>query len=341
MVDYALFDRRYELIVNDGTEEKTWAGGQMDSGRWEGFDILFKVVKTADAVPNECDIEIRNLKADHRAWLSRKNLKVTLKAGYRDGYGQIFVGNIELAGHQHEGETWVTKLYCKDSGAALRDLMIFKTWKKGTEITTVIDALLKKLTGLPAGLPAELQKINQIAQGQIDLLSFKPKPAKVKGKKQTRTQAPAPSEAQQKQTYADKKQNTRETAASRQLKRAEILAGAAVKKLQALCDRVGLILIVNDQTLHIFPKGSSLGDEEIVIDQTSGMVGSPEKTADGSRQGGYETVSLLRFEFNPGRPVFIDSLYLSESQVIWRVEHDGSIPGDWRSKAFTESSEAA
>lgn len=339
MADYALYDRRYELTVSDGVEEKIFEGGQKTAGgKWEGYDIFFKVVKTGDAVPNECEIEIKNLKPEHRAWLSRQNLKLTLKAGYREGFGAIFMGNLELAGHTHQGEEWVTKMYAKDGGAALRDLTIFKTWKKGTSITTVIEAILKKITSLPTGLPAELQKINQMNQGYIDLQSFKPQKPKPKEKKKGAKPAPLTVE-QQKQKHLTQKQNARESTKAKELKRAETLAGAAKDKLQLLCDRVGLVLIINDQTIHIFPKGLSLGDEEIVLDQTAGLIGSPEKTADGSRQGGYESMSLLRFEFNPGRPVFVDSLYVSESQVIWRVEHEGSIPGDWRTKIFTEKRE--
>lgn len=329
MADYKLYDRRYELILNDGEEEITIEGGEIDK-KWIGFDISGKVTKTADTVPNELELQITNLNPDHRAWLSRRNIAVTLKAGYRESYGQIFKGNIEsVPGHEHQGTNWVSKIYAKDGGAALRDLHYSKSFKAGTPLETVINDVLKKLTSLPSGLKAEFQKINQLAQGKIDLQSFKPKKAKPKEAKTTAAQKTIPDTKVQQQTYLDKKRNSRETAEASKLKRSEVLRGAAIAKLRSLCRRAGLVCVLTDLTISIYPKGMALIEEQIVLDQSSGLIGSPEKTDDG-----YKIRSLLRHEFNAGLLITVNSLYASGVYEIKRVEHQPSIPGEWVSDLY-------
>lgn len=319
---YRLFGKRWELAISDGLTELTF----------DKIDLRFAIVKTNDSTPNEADIEIVNLNAEHRDFIYRKNLRVRLSAGYHGGSGLLFSGNTELINHEYQSPDWRSKVYAKDGGAALRDLVIFKTFKKGTEIKTVIEAILKKLTSIPAGLQSELQQINRLAQREIDLQAFKPLPPKPAKPKQTTKQKPRGTVEQQQLKYLAGKDSSREKAEARKLQRGITLRGAAADKLDALCRSIGLVFNITDQSISIYPRGLALNrTQAIVLSPATGMLGSPEKT----EGGGWKARSLLRFEFNPGLLVYLDSAYVQGEFLINRVEHRGdTVASEWESEVF-------
>jgi hypothetical protein len=322
-----LSGRRWDLTVDDGQEARTW--GKLDA-KTPGLEMEFKVVKTPDTKPNDGDFTIYNLNSDSRQFLQRRNLSTIFRAGYAESVGQIFKGNTELTNHQFEDVDWKSLLSCKDGGAALRDIIIFKTFAKGTLTTTVIENLIKKLTSLPNGLQADLQKLNQITQKKIDLISFKPKKPGPKEKRKTKKQKVNPSYEVQQAKHLVTKENQREKSGDNALKRALLLRGNAIDKLEHLCWSVGLECIITDQQLSIFPKGLPLLDETIILDRYSGLIGSPEKTEDGLK-----IRSLLRHDFNPGMLVELDSRYFGGIYLLNRVEHSGnSRASDWYSDLF-------
>ncbi|MBF2051963.1 MAG: hypothetical protein IGS03_00690 [Candidatus Sericytochromatia bacterium] len=321
MTEYKLFDRRYELEVNDGKEARVWTD----------LNVGFKITKTNEATPNEMELTFYNLGPDSRAFIYRKNLNVILKAGYRDSMGLVFRGNIEFINHEKQGTDWISRIYCKDGGAALRTLTIQKTFAKGTPLTRVIEDLIKKLGELPPGLAGQLQQINQLAQREIDVQGFKPKKPPVKQKKKTKAQPPQQSEAQQRDEYLKKKEDQRQKADDTKLQKALVLRGSAIEKLKILCETLGLVCHVTDQSLSVYPAGLAESTRVIDLDVSSGLIGSPERT----ENGGWKVMSLLRHELNPGMLVSVGSLYLDDVLLVQRVEHTGErSSGPWFSEIF-------
>ncbi len=326
--DYPFWGHYLKISASDGESITSW---ENDAG--QGIDATFKVTKTGDSTPNELELTIYNLNKDSREFLSRRNVNIELYAGYKESNGLIFKGNIELANSTHQGADWETKIYCKDGGAALRNITISKTFKKGTDIKDVIGSVLKEITKVPPGLKAQFEELSKIAQGKIDLESFKPKKQPVKKAKLTAEQKKIPSVEVQKKAYLDKKQNQRESAASRQTKKAITLRGLAVDKLNLLCKAYGLTVHVTDQSINIYPEGAALdADVTIIVDGTSGLIGSPEKTEDGVK-----VQSLLRHEFNAGMIIDVASIYFDGFYLIQRIEHNGDTKGTsgaWVSDVF-------
>lgn len=320
-VEYDLFGHKYELQIDDGETAKIW----------DGLDISFKITKTNDTTPNELELEVLNLNPASRDFIYRRNLNVTLKAGYENSIGLIFKGNTELINHERQHVDYVSKLYCKDGGAAVRNLVISKSFKKGTPLNNVVESILKKLQDVPPTVQAQLQQLNKLTKGSVDLLSFKPKKPKVKRKKKTKEQQAVPLVQEQQAEYLKKKQDQREAAKDRKLQKGIVLKGRAEAKLKALCNSVGLDCNITDQVINIWPSGLALTDEVIVLDVTSGLLGSPEKTENGT----WKVRSLLRHEFNAGTLVYVRSRYLDSVMLINRVEHSGSTNGnDWTSEIF-------
>lgn len=316
--EYDLFGRRYELIINDGEIQKEWSD----------LDISFKITKTNDTTPNELDLEVFNLNPSSRDFIYRRNLNVVLRAGYTNSIGLIFRGNTELINHERQNVDYISKLYCKDGGAAVRNLVISKSFKKDTPLNTVIESVLKKLQDVPPGIQSQLQNLNKLYQANIDLLGFK---EKKKPKKKTRRQKDIPPVKQQQDQYLKKKQDQRQKAEDKKLQKGLIVRGRAVSRLRYLCDAAGLDFNITDQAINIWPKGLALTEEVIVLNAATGLLGSPEKTENGS----WKVRSLLRHEFNPGTLVHVQSRYLDSVMLIQRVEHYGATNGaDWCSEIF-------
>jgi hypothetical protein len=318
---YLLDGRRAELVVNNGQETRTYTD----------LDIEFKIVKTGNATPNESEISLINLGEDSRNFIREKNQVIELKAGYDDSIGRIFKGNLETVNHKQDHTEWLSEMYGKDGGAAIRDLTIFKTFAKDTPEKTVIEAVLKRLTDIPDGLKKEFQEINRLALKTIDLQSYKPKPPKPKDAKKVKKQPDTRTDEQKKKDYLDKRENNREKAEDRKLKRAETFRGEAVDKLEALCRNAGLVFVLNDMSLSIYPQGLAESDEIVLLDRYSGLIGSPERT----QEGGFKVLSLLRHEFNPGLLVGIESRYMNGLFIINRLEHRGQRhANDWYSELY-------
>ena len=318
MTDSDQFGRSVKILANDGKEEieiVTVPGVP-------GIQCKFEAQKSADSTPNELDLELYNLSAKSRAFFNQKNTVVTLFAGYGGQFKQIFKGNIELPGNEHQSTEWVTKVFCKDGGAALRTLTISKTFKKGTSETEIINYILKKLT-LPPAVQAEFQQLTQLAKGQIKDLGFKPaSKTVVKRIRETQEQkAKKPIELQKAQ-YRQRQEVREQRTEARKNEKATILKGLAKDKLQKLCDKNGLNFNVTDQAINIWPKGLALDQNVIVLDPTSGLIGSPERI-----EKGYKVKSQLNADINPGKLLAVDSAYLSAVLLTDHLVHRGDTTG--------------
>lgn len=330
-MNYSLFNRAWSLAVNDGVQQLEF-----------DLNIAFRIVKTADTTPNECEITVYNLSDDSRNFIDRRNLQVILTAGYRESSGEIFRGNTELviknksgrggkyAQHDFTGHTWNTTMLCLDGGAALRNLTVSESVASGTDVKRVIERILKNLTSLPPGLESQLAEINRLTQNTIDLTTFKPKTEVKRGRTSNR-QKNLPSIEQQQRDYLQRREAVRQQAEQIKLKKAAVFHGASIKKLQSLCDQIGLVCSINNQAINIYPRGlTAVTGDVIVISADTGMVGSPRRI-----ENGYSVMSLLRHEFNPGMPVLVESQDFTGVLGIERLEHRGDTrSNDWYTELF-------
>lgn len=315
-----LFGRAWELRVNDGNELRTW----------DKIDLGFHIAKTNDTTPNELDLSVFNLGPDSRRFIYRRNLAIELDAGYRESKGLIFKGNTELINHERQRAGWLSKVHAQDGGAAIRNLTISEAFEEETDVKKVIERLLKNIQKVPPGVEAQLAELNKIAQGKVDLLSFRPK-TQVKKRKKSKKQKELPSVEQQQRDYLKKKDASRAQSEERRLKKAEIMRGATVQKLRVFCNALGLVCNITDQAINIYPSGLAASEEIIHLDRYSGLISSPEML----EEGGFKFHSLLRHEFNPGHLVSVASKYVNAVFLIQRLEHTGETRGnDWYSDLF-------
>ncbi|RIY00220.1 hypothetical protein D3218_13120 [Aureimonas flava] len=131
------------FVVNPGNE----TGDQLR--------VSFSVSKDISGEANEASIEIWNLAKDHRNAVGKELDQVTLEAGYippamlaggggSSNVGIIFKGRLRDVEHRREGADIVTRISCGDGDAALRKAVISKTFKAGTPVKEVVEALQKE-----------------------------------------------------------------------------------------------------------------------------------------------------------------------------------------------------
>lgn len=112
-------------------------------------------------------------------------------------------------------------------------------------------------------------------------------------------------------------------------------------KAKDCMDRVikssGLTWHIEKGQIVIIPNDKHTTDEIILLDKTSGLIGSPEKVIDSGTNfinpgdyDGWNVKSLLRPEINPGRRVKIVSRTANTIMTVRTIEHKGdSWGGDW------------
>lgn len=167
MANDLLLGRAYKLTVGPaGGEGRSWEGRQDPStGEWQGLRIRFDVHRTADSVPNKCEVDIYNLSKDSRSFIegAGKDWAIVLEAGYETTMKSIFSGRLELGSsnkrgrhnHHHQGPDWCTKLSGYDGLREYRYVVLSKSFgPKTTEgalvkhIAQAMGATLGKIKGL-------------------------------------------------------------------------------------------------------------------------------------------------------------------------------------------------
>jgi hypothetical protein len=107
------------------------------------------------------------------------------------------------------------------------------------------------------------------------------------------------------------------------------LSGVARDHLDIICEKDDLEWSIQDETLQIIPKRESTDDSIILLDSSSGLIGSPEKTDKGVQ---FETLLMPRLR--PGRRAKLDSKFIKGNFKIRKVAHDGdSLSGTFLSKS--------
>lgn len=221
-----LFDRFWRVTFQD----------ELYTYTWDKIDLSFRVVKTSDNSPNTLDLSIFNLNPDSRAFISRKNMRVTLEAGYKDVFGVIFKGNVETPQHSRSQTDWITSVQALDGALHLRNVNLSRSYEQGTDLNLILNDMLSEITD--AVIPgAALAAIMGVSQGLTDTGS------KLSGK---------------------------------QVKRTKVLHGNVMRELDDFLKSYNLRRLINDGTIHIISNTEPLDLEVIALNQNSGMLGTPE-----------------------------------------------------------------
>ena len=114
LFDGRLYLREAELIVGP---KVTFTNAPVEPVDARNFKkrIAFNVVKTSESAPNKAKITIYNISQESRNFLEDDDLVVFLKAGYKDGVGTIFFGDVVRMESQRNGPDILTMLECGDS----------------------------------------------------------------------------------------------------------------------------------------------------------------------------------------------------------------------------------
>jgi len=104
-------------------------------------------------------------------------------------------------------------------------------------------------------------------------------------------------------------------------------SGKVSDLLDRLAKKEGLEWSVQDNALQIFPKGQDTGETAVLLNERTGLLGVPNKTAEG-----FIAKCLLNGDIAPGRQVQVESKFLTGKAVFIaeKVSHVGdTIEGDY------------
>lgn len=321
----ALFGRYWKVVAATDVESRTL----------ENIAIEFNGVRTADTKPGELELTLYNLNDDTKRFIERRGVNIELHLGYKDFFGLVFKGAVEFGATQMTPPSPPTKLVIRDGAIQWRNVVINKTFKKGTPQERVIEELVKQLTGLPPNIQAEFQRINQGAKETINLQTADRKASAVPLTKQQRRETRVnkrDSKPVKVQKYLAQQERQQDNAAVAKQARGRVYHDAAFKKLNILCRTFGLTAKWDLQKLTILPEGLVQPREVRVIAPGSGLIGSPEVIEASKFQGqtlqtGIKFMCSLHHELAPGTLVQLESEVYKGPLLIRRLEFKGQSHG--------------
>lgn len=142
----------------------------IDTLRLQGHRVAFTVEKTLTEEPNVCEVAIWNLNEEHRAQLeelerkkeAKRGIPARIEAGYKEGFSQIWFGDLRSAKSEYDKPDWVTKISSGDGEKAFKNSRINIAMGKNTPMRTALRAILKEL-GLGTGniwrIESQLKKV--------------------------------------------------------------------------------------------------------------------------------------------------------------------------------------
>jgi hypothetical protein len=324
------FGRFAKVIVRDGNKERTY----------EGLNVGFNGFRTSDLHPQELELSIYQLNEDSRKFVTQKYANIEVYAGYKEHNGLIFKGAVQFGSSRYESGDWITAVTLRDGDLHWKNIFINEVFAKGTPHKTIIEALFKKLTGIPENIQQQFQEINQAAKGQADItpVLLYPKLKKQTGRR-TRSKEPPPLPAQIAKRQAQIA-TQRQKATNIKTERDKLFEGAAARKLKVFCDSLGLEAIWDLQTLNILSADTALAAEAIEISPDSGLINTPEPIVS-SVQKNYQSQKFengWKFECDldhalaPGHLVYLNSSAYQGVLLIKRIEYPECLKrgGAWK-----------
>lgn len=111
--------------------------------------IRFQASKGIESTTNTSEISIFNLSESSRNRIGRELTNVSIDAGYlnaeTDTVGRIFGGQVRDVKHMRDGADVVSIITVGDGDSALRSSFLNRTFPAGTEVSTVVTALIDQL----------------------------------------------------------------------------------------------------------------------------------------------------------------------------------------------------
>lgn len=111
--------------------------------------------------------------------------------------------------------------------------------------------------------------------------------------------------------------------------------GSSIKELDTALKAAGFELSIQDGALQVLAPGAVTTEQVIVLDSSSGLIGSPEMGSGDKKDKPpfLKAKSLLQPALKPGRKVHIKSIQYDGNFRVSKVEHTGDTAGqDWYSE---------
>jgi hypothetical protein len=256
----------------------------------QALKIEFKVQDFGDAKLNELELSITNLNESSRKFFeeSRYKIDIELYAGYQATNGLIFKGTTETANINDRKGEHITGFKKHDSTKNETDWITTVKAKDGIKQTK--NNVFSMSIKDSTNLSSVINKLGD----HIGL---------------------------EKGTISTKGLN-------KQYLKGFSASGNAWNHINGFAGTHGYKVKSTKGVLHFWKIGTPVNDTVIVLDETSGLILSPEQT-----ERGLKVKSLLRHEFNIGHIVKIDSLYKKGYYLIEKVTHKGDTwSNDWYSE---------
>lgn len=143
------FFRAYRVVVgNIEIDARTGVGST-------SLRVAFSVERDHKRQPNNAELAIWNLSSGSRQALAKlPTVPVQIEAGYADGVGTIFLGDLRAARSRREGPDIITRVSAGDGEAKIRTARISRTFKAGTPIGDVLGQLGSALGVKPGNVAA-------------------------------------------------------------------------------------------------------------------------------------------------------------------------------------------
>lgn len=129
VVEYALFDRRFDVEDLDG--------------RLLALDFETKMTRSKE--PNQGVFNLYNLSASTRLEIETDAKSVRCYAGYDGDAKLIYTGDLVFVNSVKQGVDWMTTLHCGDGFAAFTESVTSKTYASDTEKQIILDQVAKDM----------------------------------------------------------------------------------------------------------------------------------------------------------------------------------------------------
>ena len=132
--------------------------GLADDKRSNLLKVVFRITKTVKKEPNECELQIYNLRPENRVALQKRKQETIIEAGYLDNTSILFQGTLEYSTSVQDGQDWITTLQAADGTDKLKTKRINKSLKGPAKATVVLREAAKALGLKPGNLKKAIAK---------------------------------------------------------------------------------------------------------------------------------------------------------------------------------------
>lgn len=143
------YNRNYEVFIQQQNSKDLRIGLP--------FSLEFEIFRNSYSSANVASFRFYNLAPNTRAQIRKEGRdygsirSMSFQAGYGDKLSLGFVGNISQAWSTREGSNVITQIESYDGGYAYVNAAIDTQFPKGTNRTTIIQAVMKSLPGIKTG----------------------------------------------------------------------------------------------------------------------------------------------------------------------------------------------